>query len=207
MIVGAAVVVVAAVAAAVTVRVRREREWVHGGDVLKAEVEVIVATPDTFDDVAVRLSVPPGEATAMPGAGQSVVVRVRWSGLPPSGGFLELLVLDGRVSPPLPLAADGGWNAAGGTGTQWSSAYETLAEHYGWLGGVARALHTDADGVNHLPNAAVHAGTGRSGTVTGWFHQWADRPVPLADPHREVVVALVNVDDHGEVRWARRVFG
>jgi hypothetical protein len=209
-IAGVAVAVVAAsavVLGAAVLHTQREREWAHGGDGLGAEVEIVLATPQTFDEVAVRLGVPPGAATRSPGDHQSIVVRVRWSGLPRPDDSLQLIVLDGRLTPPRPLSADAGWNLGGTTGSQWASAYESLADHYDWLAGVAAGGYTDATGLNHLPAAAVHAGSGRSGTVTGWFRQWGDSPVPLADPTRDIIVALVDVGDDGEVRWARRVSG
>ena len=38
-----------------------------------------------------------------------------------------------------------------------------------------------------------------------WFRQWGDGPIPFADAQRDIVLALIYVDDSGEVRWARRV--
>jgi hypothetical protein len=187
--------------------IQREREWAHGGDWLKVDVEVALATGDTFEKVIVGLGVPAGEATRVGDDAESVVVRVRWSGSPHTDGAFQVIALDKRVVPPRPLAADGGWNSAGGTGSGWAGAYEVLADRYDWLRGVARANYTGADGVTTFPTAAVDARAGEAGTVTAWFRQWGDGPIPLADPTRELVVALVDEDDNGDVRWARRIFG
>jgi hypothetical protein len=111
-----AVVVVLVVAGVVVLRVLREREWAHGSDRLTVQVDVALATQDTFEGVVVRLGTPPGRATRLHSAAQSVVVRVRWSASSPSHGSYELIALDGRVTPPRPLAADGGGNSEGATG-------------------------------------------------------------------------------------------
>ena len=207
MIASVAVAAVLVVAGVVLLRVQREREWAHGGDRLTVHGEVALAAQDTFEDVAVRLGAPPGKATRVQSADQSVVVQVGWSGSPHSEGSFELIALDGRVTPPRPLAADGGWNSEGATGSNWASAYEALAEQYDWLDGVAGANYTDANGLTNFPTAAVDAPATEAGTVTAWFRQWSDGPIPFADPKRDVVVALVYCDDSGEVRWARRIFG
>ena len=85
--------------------------------------------------------------------------------------------------------------------------YEELAKHYDWLRGVAEVNFTDARGVSRFPTAAVDARAVEAGAATAWFRQWGDGRIPFADPSREIVVAFVYVDDSGEVRWARRVFG
>jgi hypothetical protein len=206
-IVSVAATVLLVVAGVVVLRVQREREWGQGGDRLTAQVEVALATQDTFDDVAVRLGVPPGEATRFQGADQSVVVQVRWSGSSHSGGSFELIVLDGRVTPPRPLAADAGWTSQGGTGSNWAGAYAALAEHYDWLGGTAEADFIDGNGVSDFQATAVGAPAAAAGTATAWFRQWGAGPIPFADANRGVIVALIYVDDGGEVRWAKRIFG
>lgn len=198
MVASVAAAVVLVVAGVVVLRVQREREWGHGGDRLTVGVDVALAGHGTFDGVAVRLGTPAGEAVRVESAEQTVVVRVRWSGSPWDDGSYQVIALDGRLSPPRPLAADGGWNSEGGTGSNWGSAYAALAQHYEWLGGTARA---------DFPSAAVSATAAGSGTVTAWFHQWGDGPIPFADTDRGVVVALVYLDDSGEARWARRIFG
>jgi len=109
-----------------------------------------------------------------------------------------LLALDGRLAPPRPLAADGGWNSEGGAGSNWASAYEKLAGHYDWLAGVTET--------KDLPTAAVDAPATETGTPTAWFRQWGDGRIPIADAGRDIVVALVYVAG-GEVRWARRISG
>lgn len=203
----AAAVVLVVAGGALFLRFQREREWAHGGDRLTVDVEVALARQDSFEAVVVRLGAPPGKATRFEGADQSVVVRVRWSGAPHSAGSFELIALDGRVTPPRLLAADGGWNADGATGSDWAGAYEALARHYDWLRGTAEANYTDVDGATDLPTAAVSAPATATGTVTAWFRQWGDGTIPFTEANRSVVVALVYVDDGGEVRWARRVSG
>ena len=202
-----AVAVTAGLAGVGLSHVQREREWAHGGDGLAVDVAVAVATDKTFDDVVVRLGAPPGVATRWQEAEQSVVVRVNWSGFALSDGHFELITLDGRVSPPRPLAADGGWNAEGSTGSNWAGAYEALAQRYDWLGGIVQADYTGIDGMTEFPTAAVDARATTSGTATAWFRQWEDGSIPFGDPAREIVVAVVHVDDSGEVRWAKRAFG
>ncbi len=188
-------------------RVQRHREWAHGGDRVRAEVEVALAREETFEDVVVRLGAPPGKATRYMDADQTVVVRVRWSGFPDAEGSFQLIALDARVSPPRLLAADGGWNSDGATGSNWAGAYEELAKHYDWLRGVAEANFIDAWGFSRLPSAAVGARAAEAGEATAWFRQWGDGRIPIADSSREIAIALVYVDDSGEVRWARKVFG
>jgi hypothetical protein len=107
-------------------------------------------------------------------------------------------------------ASPASWPAArhcGRCAGKWSTAYETLADHYDWPAGVSAANYPDSQGYNRLPAAAVHAGTGRSGTATGWFGQWGDHPVPLGDTTHDVIVALVDADNSGTARWARRISG
>ncbi|WP_412741108.1 hypothetical protein [Krasilnikovia sp. MM14-A1259] len=187
--------------------VQREREWTQGGDQLTVRAEVVLATHDTFGGVVAGLGVPAGEATRSENADQSVVVHVRWSGSPHSDGSFELIALDRRVFPARPLAADGGWNSEGGTGSDWAGAYEALAQHYDWLSGVAAANYTDANGMNTFPTAAVNAPAAEDGTVTAWFRQWGEGTIPFTDPAGEIVVAMFYVDDKGQVRWARRIYG
>jgi hypothetical protein len=175
----------------------REREWAHGGDRLAVGVEVALADRATFESVAVRLGVPPGQATRPPGADQFVVVRIRWAGPSPLDGSMAVMLLDKRVTPPRPLAAEAGWIANGGTGSTWGSSYEVLARKYDWLRGISAA---------DLPIASV-AAPAPSGTVTAWFRQWGAGSVPFADPAAEVLVALAHQDEDGEFRWARRIYG
>ncbi|MEU4622085.1 hypothetical protein AB0G04_19235 [Actinoplanes sp. NPDC023801] len=111
----AAVLVIAVV---VMLRVHRDREWAHGGDRLAADADVAVTTQDPFEGVVVRLGAPPGTAVRAHSADQTVVVQVRWSASPQAEGSYELITLDKRVTPPRPLAADGGWNFQGATGPQ-----------------------------------------------------------------------------------------
>jgi hypothetical protein len=204
-IAGATTAVVLA-ATLTAVHLRREQEWSHGGDDVTVAVSSELATPATLAQVAERWGAPPGEATTLMTAEQVFVVRVTWSGATPTGSF-QVVALDARVDPPQILAADGGWAANGATGSNWSSAYEELASRYGWLRRVAAANYTDANGMNSMPTAAVGAPAADSGSVTAWFRLIGTAPVPLKDAAGEVIVALIKVDDDGEVRWARRVSG
>jgi hypothetical protein len=157
--------------------------------------------------VAVRLGAPPGKAVRDITADQSVVMRVRWSQWPHPDGYFYLIALDKRVTPPRPLAATGDWSSGGADGSSWGSAFAPLAEHYDWLAGTAEANDIDASGGSTFPTAAVAAPATAAGTMTAWFRQWGDGPIPLADARRDVLVALVHTDAGGEVRWARRIFG
>jgi hypothetical protein len=200
----AAVLVVAGV---VLLHVQRAREWAHGGDRLTVDVDVALATQETFDGAVVRLGAPPGEAIRVQSADQTVVVRVRWSASSHSDGSYELIALDKRVSPPRPLAADGAWSSGEATGPNWGSAYDALAERYDWLGGTAQTTYTDAHGMTNFPAAALGVPATEAGTSTAWFHQWGEAPIAFADVDRDIVMALVYLDDSGEARWARRIFG
>ncbi|MEV4642984.1 hypothetical protein AB0J80_37160 [Actinoplanes sp. NPDC049548] len=193
--VAAATTVLALIAGIGFERFQREREWAHGGDRLTVDAEVALATAKDFDEVAVRLGAPPGEAVPTIEADQTVVVRVRWSGLP-KGGYLHVIALDKRVTPPALLDPDGGWNSEGGTGYGWSS-YLPLAEHYDWLRGVAKAED---------PGAVDAPGTA-TGTVTAWFHRHGEGGIPFRDPASEILVAMFSEDEDSEVRSARRVSG
>lgn len=204
-IAGAATAVVLA-ATLTAVHLRREHEWSHGGDDVTVAVSSELATRATFAQVTERLGASPGEATTLVTADQALVVRVTWSGATPTGSF-QVVALDARVDPPQVLAADGGRTSTGATGSHWAGAYEELASRYDWLRGVAAANYTDANGMNSMPTAAVGAPATDSGSVTAWFRPMGTAPVPLKDATREVIVALIKVDDDGEVRWARRVAG
>jgi hypothetical protein len=204
-VIAAASAALVAALAAGAVHVRRDHEWSHGGDKVKVTVETELATEATFPDVTSRLGVPAGEATAVLAAGQSVVVRVTWSGAT-NGGRFQLVALDGRVTPPRVLAADSGQVSDGTTGSNWASAYDVLPDHYDWLADVAPENHTDTYGMNSMPTAAVGAPATPTGTATAWFHQPGDNPLPFRDP-TQVVIALIKVDKSGDVRWAKRVAG
>ncbi|GIF01911.1 hypothetical protein [Paractinoplanes rishiriensis] len=213
-------VLVLVVAVAGILHVRREREWAHGGAGIDVSVDAVVATAQTFDDTVVRFGVPPGEAVRYVGAAQSLVVRVRWSGVQPAGGWFQVMVLDKRVNPGRLLTVDSSWSSEGASGGNWAGTYEILAERYDWLGGVAEELYVDADGWNHQPTAAASAPATESGTMTAWYRQIRrgqhprhgepqppDDTIPITDPAKDTLVAMVFVDEEGEVRWARRIFG
>jgi hypothetical protein len=93
----------------------------------------------------------------------------------------------------------------GTPGSHWGSKYTILAEHYDWLSDTA-AVRNNA-GVS-FPGSAVSARAASSGTVVAaWGTETSDGRPPLNDPQTEVLLTLVYVDDDGEVRWARRIFG
>jgi hypothetical protein len=105
LVAGAAALVVVA-ATAVTLDLRRDREWQHGGDDIATTADVALTTAKTFDTEAVRLGVPPGEATRHINRDQTVVVRVTWSGLPDDGS-LELMMMDNPRHPAAPARRRG----------------------------------------------------------------------------------------------------
>ncbi len=187
----------AAALIAAGLHLRREREWESGGDRVDVRAAVEIATGETFDEVAERLGAAAGQTERDDSADQTVVVRVDWAGAEPDGE-LEVMLLDARVTPPKLLAADGGWAANGGTGSNWAGAYGVLAGRYDWLSRVS---------ADETATAAVGAAATESGSVTAWFHQPDEGSIPLRDAGQELIVALVRMDGDGEVRWARRIAG
>jgi hypothetical protein len=197
----AAAAVVIVVAGAVVLHQRRDREWAHGGDPLTVDVDVSPATGRDFDELVAAAGVPKGRAVRVDNASQTVIVRVGWRGHT-GGGHLELMALDKRVTPPKPLVPDGGWDGARTTGWGWAGSYAVLAERYDYL---ARAGDAGMDGGKDLGSVGV-PGTG-DGTVVAWFHQAPFDSIPFRDLAGELLVVVFQVDDDGEVRWARRVHG
>ncbi|GIF98229.1 hypothetical protein [Catellatospora citrea] len=208
-IIAAGLAIAVAGAVGVLLKVQRDREWVHGGDDVDVAVGLRLADHETFDATVVMLGGPSKHDTGAPPGSQALVVRASWSEAPSdSGHHYALIALDKRVSPPRLLSANGAWvagDAPEGTGSHWSSAYTELAEHYDWL--AKTAMVTDERGVT-FPGSAITAPALSSGTlVATWFTDTADGRPPLTDPSAEVIIALVYVDDDGDVRWAKRIFG
>lgn len=118
--IAAAVAIVLGVGSAVAVaKVRRDREWAHGGDALTVQVQLRLADAQTLPAAATALGHPADEPVLLPSEfPQSVVVRVQWRGPAPGDGSYQLIVLDKRLTPPHPLPVYGGWNANGGTGSK-----------------------------------------------------------------------------------------
>ncbi|HEX6497908.1 MAG TPA: hypothetical protein VF054_02635 [Micromonosporaceae bacterium] len=193
-----------ALVGAVTVTVRRDREWCHGGDRVSTTVRTRIAADDVAGAAAVvALGGPPGRVYGLPARTGMVVVRVTWNGPRQSGGSrYELVALDKRVTPAQPLRVLDGWNADGGTGSNWAGAYQTLAEHYPWLAGTAEVQ--DASGGWASQAEAVDARATATGTVTAAFLLGDDREFT---PDSDLLLALFLVDRQGEVRWAKRVYG
>ncbi|GAA1364288.1 hypothetical protein [Catellatospora chokoriensis] len=206
-----ATVLAIAVAGAVGVllKVQRDREWAHGGDDVDVVVDLRLAGNETFDATVVMLGGPSRHQTGAPLGTQALVVRASWSEAPSDNGHhYALIALDKRVSPPRLLGANGAWVVGGapeGTGSHWSSAYTELAEHYDWL--ARTAMVTDERGVSFPGSAIIAPALSSAALVATWFTDTADGRPPLADPQAEVLIALVYVDDDGEVRWAKRIFG
>jgi hypothetical protein len=201
----AASVVCLALVVGVAVKVRRDREWAHGGDNLNATAEVRLADGDTLSDTATVLGVPFGEPLQLPeDFRQAIVARVRWTGLARDRGLYQIIVLDKRVTPPRPMPVYGGWDASGGTGAAWSSSYDVLGDHYGWLEGtgMVRGITGSWTSVGQ----AVGIPASAEGTVTVVLLVGTD-DVPLTDAATETIVTLFYVEDSGEVRWAKRVAG
>lgn len=203
----AAVVVALGVGSVVAVafKVRRDREWAHGGDALTAQIQLRLADAQSLPAAAVALGYPADEPVLLPSEfPQSVVVRVQWRGPAHRGGSYQLIVLDKRLTPPRPLPVYGGWNANGGTGSNWAGAYEKLAEQYDWLAGTASVQ--DATGGWTSVGQAVDAPATDPGALTAIFLVPPGDP-PVTDTAAHLLVSLFYVDDSGEVRWARRVAG
>ncbi|MEU8076600.1 hypothetical protein AB0B31_14235 [Catellatospora citrea] len=208
-IIASVLATVVAGAAGVLLKVQRDREWAHGGDDVSVAVDLRLADHETFDATVVTLGGPSSHQTGAPPGSQALVVRASWSEAPSDDGHhYSLIALDKRVFPPRLLSANGAWVAGAATestGSHWSSAYTELAEHYDWL--AKTAMVTDERG-STFPGSAIAAPALSSGAlVATWFTDTADGRLPLTDPLAEVLIALVYVDDDGDVRWAKRIFG
>ena len=197
------VALVAVLVTGVGLKVRRDHEWAHGGDSLRATAKIEVATADTFPATVAALGGPSDAQFALARA-SSVVVRVSWNGPTRTGDSYQLLVLDRRVTPPRPLPVHQGWNARGSTGSHWSGSYEVLAERYDWL---ARTASVQVQPGTWTSNTmAIDAPADARGQLIGTFV--ADEgQLPFDDPSSQVLVALFLVDKDGDVRWAKRIAG
>lgn len=202
-VVAAVVVVVGAVlVAALLVKVRRDREWAHGGDAVRTDVRVRLTDADGLPEALVALG---GERKPayLPAGTQAVVVQVAWRGPAHESGTYEVIALDKRMSPARQLDSYYGWDSSGEIGSGWGSSYHVLAERYPWLAGTA-PVPTRSGG---FQAAAMAIGTRASaeGAITASFLV-GDRRLLMDDPARDVLVALFFVDRSG-VRWAKRVAG
>jgi hypothetical protein len=187
-------------------KIRRDREWAHGGDTLAATAEVHVAAPADYPATVAAFGGPRTTTAVMDEAKQAVVVRVRWSGPAHDDGSYNLLVLDSRMKPAQLLPLRGSWSAGGReTYDGWEGAYDALAEHYAWLAGIAHgdSGHTQPDGSAYALRATGIPATAQ-GELDGVYFIDGGRP-PFAGTGG-VLVALFYEDDSG-VRWAKRVTG
>src|SRR5690242_15928486 len=142
-------------------KMRRDREWAHGGDTLAATAEVHVAASADYPATVAAFGGPQTTTAVMDEAKQAVVVRVRWNGPAHGDGLYSLLVLDSRVKPARLLPLRGSWSAGGReTYDGWAGAYNALTEHYAWLAGIAHGdnLPTQPDGSTyHLSATSIRA--------------------------------------------------
>lgn len=201
----AAVILVAS--AVVLGKVKRDREWEHGGDEVKFAVQVALTVPDSFDDVAVSFGMSPGSATQAINSPQHVMVRLGWTRADLGPGSFQLIALDARISPGRPLEAVGGWSSDAFTGPNWASAYDELPQRYPWLQGLPSAASTFGSGSDVMPLAAIDVRASEQGTLVGWFRQRSDETTQFADVANEVTIAVFFVGNDGGVRWARRLYG
>lgn len=116
---------------------------------------------------------------AYPRVSQMYLVKVSWSGAP-IGSYYAFVLLDGRLSPPEPLADSGSWgmDGSGGGGPHWDSSYVALSEHYPWLAGTASVRNTDEsypmDNDALSPAAAAEGG----GVLSFYLPKPGGRDVP-----------------------------
>lgn len=178
---------------------RRDQEWAHGGDGVDARARITATGPAGFGDALVAAGV--GREAGIARAAQMYVVHVSWSGTPDQGGSYEFLLLDRRLSPPTPVRGFGVWDAEGGTGSNWSGAYESLADHYPWLARTA-SQHTDQGWTNDTDALGVDATDSGDGTLAYYLDPGQ---LETSSPERDLLLAMVFVDADGEVRWARKV--
>ena len=144
------------------------------------------------------------EEPAYPRSRQSFVVELSWHGSPGSDGSYAFLMLDGRLSPPKPLRTAGAWGADGATRGGWDGRFGALSEHYPWLGRTA-SRHNE-DGTFSDTAEALYLPVGPQGEGRGVLSFYLPKPeLPTSSPEDDLVLAMVRIDEEGEVRWARRV--
>jgi hypothetical protein len=189
-----------ALAAALWVRDhRRDQEWEHGDDGVRAQARIEARSLAGFGDALAAAGVRP--VLGMSVAGQMLVVQVSWTDTPATDGRYAFILLDRRVSPPSPLRAYGVWADDDEGGSEWGSAYETLAEHYPWLARTA-SRHTAQGWTNDTEALGVDATAAGDGTLAYWL---AKDDVQTRRPDRDLLLAMVFSDADGEVQWARKV--
>jgi hypothetical protein len=200
----AACLAIAAGTVAVISKIQRDREWLHGGDTLTTRVDVRAVAPQEWPAAVSALGGPRDAPELMGRSTQAVVVRVDWTGSARDGGYYDLIALDGRVRPPLPLRLYEGWGTRGNlTGSGWAGAYEALAAHYDWLAGTAMVR---AQGGWTSTAASIDAPAASAGSLAASYFL-PDDGLPFPAGGAGVLVSLFYVDSRGEVRWAKRVTG
>ncbi|MFS8477757.1 MAG: hypothetical protein FWJ93_02060 [Micromonosporaceae bacterium] len=203
----AALIVIIVAVLGLTSLAHRKREWVHGGAEVSVSKQLRVADLAHLPDAVAELGGPWDKPPHLPGVTQGLVLRLDWTG-PGGGGRYHVIVLDNRARPPCPLPPFVVWtfdpngDLLPAETTDWTGAYDTLAEHYLWLVGTASTQ--DASGDEAPRNRAVAVPATTSGSVLAIYLVDKGTP-PFTDPAAEVLVVLFYVDGSGEVRWARSV--
>jgi hypothetical protein len=201
MVVAALAAVVAVVLlVALLVKVRREREWAHGGDAVRTDVRVRLADADGLPEALVALG-GTRKPAYLPDGTQAVVVQVVWRGPAHKSGSYQVIALDKRVTPARQLDAYYGWNSSGETGSGWAGSYRVLAQRYAWLAGTA-PVRTPSGEVQAM---AIGGRATVKGEITASFLV-GDGSLVMDDPARDLLVALF-FDDGSGVRWAKRITG
>ncbi|WBB91731.1 hypothetical protein [Verrucosispora sp. WMMC514] len=199
----ALVSVTVAVLATVHRYIDREREWADGGDTLAVTVQASLPEPDGVADAVVAFGWPePADNVIGDRGRQSVVLRLRWSG-PPRKGHYQVILLDSRVEPARVVQPYAGWDADGGTGSNWAGAYDVLADRYPWLADTATREEPEGTFTTAPNVGAVGTRATADGSLIAVF-RLVPGALPLTDPSR-LAVAFCYVDPDGDVRWAKRV--
>ena len=201
---GLLLVVLGLVAVGVVTLVQRDvrtQEWERGGDDVTVRAEVATATPQEFPTVLAARGGPAAEVA--PRTSQAVVAHVTWQDAPAGDGTYAFVLLDDRVSPPAALRAYGSWSPGDpdGEGPHWDGRYDALGEHYPWLAGT-ESRNTGSGWTNDTDALGVPAADAGAATLA-FFLDPADPPVER--PAEDLTLALVHVDQDGDVRWARKV--
>jgi hypothetical protein len=165
----------------------RAREWQHGGDDVSVSAQISAARGASF-------------ATAYRAAGgrgrlitddvlQGYVVRVDLGSAPDDGSY-HLALVDTRAEP-RPFFSAQPWN--------WNGEYNSLSAHYSWLADTAAG--------RLAPGTTIQPVTVRpvSGGVYGFYSDAQEGGLATEHPETDLVLALFHVDEHGAVRWAKKV--
>ena len=193
----AAVGVVLTVAAVATVlKVRRDREWVHGGDGVEVSAQVRATDAAGLPAAVVALGGPSGVDQFLAVGDQALVVRIAWHGPEQHHGDYNVLLLDNRVGPPKPLRQYRAWSTAGQPTFGWDGRFEHLGDHYPWL---QRTSQAESGG--NVDSVTVPAAA--DGVLTAVF-LLGPGAVPMRNPDHEALVGLF-LARGGEPRWAKPI--